>query len=160
MIDDPTNPLYLPPEQRAADSGREGGGTPRRLTLDEALMFDAFEEPLMLNRAYVDIGGSITAGLWLSYAEQLRREREEEDAPGNEGWFTLSREEWYRRTGLSYREQETARKRLRDMGVLKERRRGMPAVLEHRIVQEAMRLLLKERTRLVWGDRLVEDDRP
>ena len=135
--------------------GDSGAG---RITLEQALMFDAFEEPLMLHRAYVDVGGSIMAGLWLSYAEQIERQMLEED-PHSQGWFTLSREEWYRITGLTAPEQATARRRLRALGVIEERRRGMPAVLEHRIDHDKLSLLLKARTRLIWGDRLVEDDR-
>ena len=129
MIDDPADPLYLAP---AAPTGRRPRGRRKgavsaaqgaeemaaagrsdppggdsgagRITLEQALMFDAFEEPLMLHRAYVDVGGSIMAGLWLSYAEQIERQMLEED-PHSQGWFTLSREEWYRITGLTAPEQ-------------------------------------------------------
>ena len=173
MIDDPTDPLYDAPwaaqarqkrrrPQGAATASGRASPPPRDadgITLDQAMMFDAFEDPLVLHRAYVDVGGSIMAGLWLSYAERLHQQRLEED-PHAEGWFSLSREAWYRATGLTAPEQATARRRLRSLGVIEERRRGMPAVLEHRINHEKLSLLLRERTRLIWGDRLVEDDRP
>ena len=173
MINDPTDPLFIAPRAAQSPSKRSrpkggahapaNGSGPsaqddNRITLEQALMFDAFEEPLVLHRAYVDVGGSIMAGLWLSYAEQLERQRLEVD-PHADGWFALSREEWYRATGLTVPEQATARRRLRALGVIEERRRGMPAALEHRIDHEKLSLLLKERTRLIWGDRLVEEDR-
>ena len=41
--------------------------------------------------------------------------------------------EWERETGLTRSEQETARRKLRDLGYLEERRRGLPAKLYYRV---------------------------
>ena len=47
--------------------------------------------------------------------------------PERDGWFWKTAAEWQRETGLSRREQDSARRRLRALGLLEEQRRGMPA---------------------------------
>ncbi|MBK7080409.1 MAG: hypothetical protein IPH55_06520 [Betaproteobacteria bacterium] len=46
---------------------------------------------------------------------------------GTEGWFWKTAVEWRQEIGLTRREQETARCRLRALGLLEEKRAGMPA---------------------------------
>jgi hypothetical protein len=53
--------------------------------------------------------------------------------PEREGWFWKTRDEWLRETGLSRREQESARKALVMRGLLREARRGMPARMHYRL---------------------------
>ena len=47
--------------------------------------------------------------------------------PERDGWFWKTAAEWQRETGLSRREQDSARRILRALGLLEEQRRGMPA---------------------------------
>ena len=59
-----------------------------------------------------------------------------------EGWFWKTREEWYEETGLSRREQETARRRLRQSGFWHEERRGVPARIYFRVDLDALQAAL------------------
>jgi len=58
------------------------------------------------------------------------------------GWFWKSQREITEETGLTRAETETARRRLRALGVLEEERRGIPATLHFRLDTAAMQRLL------------------
>jgi len=80
--------------------------------------------------------------------------------PEREGWFWKTREEWRLETGLSRREQETARKALLEAGIFEEALRGMPARMHFRIDLERLGALLARGgqetfTRWDWDDPLV-----
>lgn len=62
--------------------------------------------------------------------------------PEREGWFWKTRDEWLRETGLSRREQESARKALVMRGLLREARRGMPARMHYRLDLDCLLALL------------------
>lgn len=62
--------------------------------------------------------------------------------PEREGWFWKTRDEWLRETGLSRREQESARKALMTLGLLREARRGMPARMHYRLDLDCLLALL------------------
>jgi len=66
--------------------------------------------------------------------------------PEREGWFWKTREEWLRETGLSRREQESARKALVMRGLLREARRGMPARMHYRLDLDCLGALLMSGT--------------
>lgn len=70
--------------------------------------------------------GSVKAALFLSHAiawsSYLAKKR-----PDREGWFYLRSADWQEGTGLSAREQVTARNTLKSMGILSEKRVGVPA---------------------------------
>lgn len=88
--------------------------------IDPGLLLELFgQTPIVFNRIYLDITGSVTAALWLAYAVYHVCERQRR--PGD--WFVRSQAEWFRETGLARREQENARKRLRYLGILVEERR-------------------------------------
>lgn len=88
--------------------------------IDPGLLLELFgQTPIVFNRIYLDITGSVTAALWLAYAVYHVCERQRR--PGD--WFVRSQAEWFRETGLTRREQEHARKRLRFLGMLVEERR-------------------------------------
>ena len=122
------------------------------LPLATALMLDIFDEPIVFHRAYVPIAGSITAALFLSYAGYAYMDLPEDQ----EGWFTRTQTEWDRDTGLTRREQETARRQLRERGLLEERRVGMPAVLWYRVNWARLRDSLERQSRSHWVGRLDE----
>ncbi|MBJ6911615.1 hypothetical protein JG661_20320, partial [Vibrio cholerae] len=42
------------------------------------------------------------------------------------GWFYKTQEEWEEETGLSRREQDSARKRLKSLGIIEEKKQGVP----------------------------------
>lgn len=66
--------------------------------------------------------------------------------PEREGWFWKTRDEWLRETGLSRREQESARKALVMLGLLREARRGMPARMHYRLDLDCLLALLASTT--------------
>ncbi len=53
--------------------------------------------------------------------------------PDADGWWWHTENQWELETGLSRREQETARKKLRKEGILEERYRGIPRRKEYRL---------------------------
>lgn len=105
--------------------------------------------PIAFHRAFVDITGSVTAALLLSACLQEQEER----GSSADGWFAASYEMWNLRTGLSRKEQATARKLLRDARLLQERKTGFPANIEVRIMydQVSRRLIEIASARLARG---------
>jgi len=73
-----------------------------------------------------DLTGSVTAALLLGQCLYWTRSVTRQQ-PQRNGWFWKTAAEWQRETGLSRREQDSARRRLRALGLLEEHRRGMPA---------------------------------
>ncbi|WP_051273359.1 hypothetical protein [Desulfotruncus alcoholivorax] len=63
---------------------------------------------------------------------------------GNDEWIYKTQSEWYEETGLSRKEQETARKKLVEKGILHEQRRGQPARLYYRLDLERLAECLSE----------------
>ncbi|RLC33283.1 hypothetical protein DRH14_05155 [Candidatus Shapirobacteria bacterium] len=59
-----------------------------------------------------------------------------------DGWIWKTRAEWTEETGLSRWEQETARKNLCRLGVLEEKRQGIPAKLYYRLNLERLHELI------------------
>jgi prophage antirepressor-like protein len=86
------------------------------------------------------VAGSPAAALFLVRA--LEWQRRVASAHG-EYWFK-SQAEWEAETGLSRHEQETARLRLKRLGVLHEARRGLPSRLWFRVDEEKVIALLRE----------------
>lgn len=60
-----------------------------------------------------------------------------------DGWLARTAEQWTQESGLSPKEQATVRARLRDAGLIEERRIGQPARLEHRVVWTVLRERLR-----------------
>jgi hypothetical protein len=87
-----------------------------------SVVLEAFSAPIVFQRIFVDMTGSVTAALMLSQAISIT----DNLAPETQGWFEQTSEEWQRDIGLSRFEQQTARKVLKDLGYLHEARRGIP----------------------------------
>lgn len=103
--------------QRLAPSG-EASGTAPQLTPQEAVVLELFgRAPVAFHRVFVDVTGSVTAALWLSHAIGVAKQ-------AGDDMFQMSQEECSEATGLSRREQETARARLRAAGLVAEARQG------------------------------------
>ncbi|MBN8781406.1 hypothetical protein [Thiobacillus sp.] len=116
-------------------------------TITPALLLDIFDEPIVFQRAYVGLTGSAVAALFLSYAvyttERLPAEAE--------GWFKKSGEEWKNETGLTRFEQQTARRILRELDILIERRYGLPAELYFKVRVDRVLELLSDQANARWG---------
>jgi len=103
----------------------------------QALLELLGQPPVAYHRLLVDVCGSLTAAVWCSLAIQLTREQSSDDLT-----FELSADACQERTGMTRREQDTARGKLRDLGLLQQQRRprGM-----------AYRLNLQELDRRIHG---------
>ena len=75
------------------------------------------------------------------------------------GWFFMTQDQILTETAMTRREQETSRRKLRDLGILEEERRGRPARLWYRInVKKVVQLIENtaqfkcggENANLVW----------
>ena len=99
---------------------------------DEQRVSELLVNPIAFHRAFVELAGSVTAGLMLSQALYWTKVFNER-APLRYGWFYESAREWEAQTGLTRREQETARKKLIKCGLLEEKLRGIPATLHFRV---------------------------
>jgi hypothetical protein len=94
-----------------------------------SMLLEIFDEPIVVQRWAVRATGSITAAVMISHALEISQRMGE----SNDGWFSMTITEWEKSVGLSRPEQKTARAHLVDIGLLQERRVGMPAHLEYRV---------------------------
>jgi hypothetical protein len=112
------------------------------LGITPELLLDVFDTPVTFHRCLVPVAGGVHAALLLSQAIWTTQSL---DSQAN-GWFLKSQEQWAEETGLSRWEQETARRALRQAGLLEERRVGMPARLWFRVCASAVCAALQAHT--------------
>ena len=102
---------------------------PAAVAITADLLLDVFDQPVSFHRCLVPVTGGVTSALLLSQAIWTAQAID----PTAFGWFCKSQDQWTEETGLSRWEQETARRALRKVGFLEERRVGMPAKLWFRV---------------------------
>lgn len=102
------------------------------LSTNPELLFIALQQPIAFNPVLVDITQSLTAGLFLSTAI--------EEAQGD--WVELDQNKVHRTTRLTRSELKGARQRLKDLGLLQERRVGFPARTEYCINFDKLKSML------------------
>ncbi len=95
--------------------------------MDKRLILGMLDRPVAFHRIFVDLAGSVTAALFLSQALYWTGKGASDDE------FYKTMEEWQEETGLSRSEQESARRTLRQIGVLEEQKKGIPAKVYYRI---------------------------
>ena len=95
------------------------------------------QPPIAFHRSFVDVTGSATTALLLSICIE-----QSESSLSPDGWFSASAQDWETRSGLSRKEQATARKNLKAIHLLEERRSSFPATLEVRIRFDRLSSLL------------------
>lgn len=116
--------------------------------LSPSVLLELYDEPVSFHRSFVELGGGVTAALFLSCACHEAAQL----PPEADGWLRLSTDQWRDATCLSRTEQETARRALRDRGLIEERRVGMPARLEIRVdVARLVELLQSQASRKYEG---------
>lgn len=93
-----------------------------------ALLDSMSDRPIAFNRHYVSIGCGITGALMLSQMMYWSKRTKDRD-----GYFYKTQEDWEIETGMTRREQETARKRLRELGFITELKRGVPCKLHYKV---------------------------
>ncbi|NOT67145.1 MAG: hypothetical protein HOP04_02240 [Methylophilaceae bacterium] len=138
---------------------------------DQALSQSANALVIALGKHFVayykglaDLTGSPKAALMLGHAMFMTRVVMEKQATrkgGKEGWFYKTATDWTKNTGLSVREIESARKLLVGLGILHERRQGMPAKLWFRVDLDKLAFLLCEFSNTAyrawsWEDRVIK----
>ncbi|MBX3467164.1 MAG: hypothetical protein KF878_09745 [Planctomycetes bacterium] len=90
---------------------------------------------LAVRPEYIDVGGSLAAGVMLAqgcFWQRVSDEQAERGERKNQWWHKTS-DEWTHETRLTRREQEGARRRLRTLGILRESRRGEPVRLWYQV---------------------------
>lgn len=97
--------------------------------LDASLLLDIFDEPIVIQRNFLNLTGNLNAAMLLSWIVTLSQDQPLE----SEGWLRLSQSTWQADTGLSRFELEATRAALRKRGLIEERRKGMPAKIEIRL---------------------------
>jgi hypothetical protein len=88
-------------------------------------------QPIAYYRGLAMLTGSAKSALLLGQA--LYWMRHSRDIERTQGWFFKTTSHWRQETGLSIRELATVRRRLVALGVLEERRAGVPAKLYYRV---------------------------
>jgi hypothetical protein len=91
------------------------------------LLVRAGFRPIAFNPFYAKISGCVKAGLLLSQAVYWQ----ENVKPDN--WFYKTQQEWQDETCLTRTEQEGARRTLKALGLIEEKRSGMPARVFYRV---------------------------
>ena len=89
------------------------------------------DKPIAFNPIYVKIGCGINGALMLSQLVYWTPRTKNQD-----GWIYKTHEEWEQETGLTRREQDTARKTLKSLGFLTEKKAGVPCKLHFRVERE------------------------
>lgn len=96
------------------------------------------EKPIAYRASFSKMFGDVSCGVFLS---QLFYWSEKESDP--DGIYKTI-DDWYSETGLSRRNQTTARKKLKAAGVLRETKKGVPAKLYYQINFENLYQILSE----------------
>jgi hypothetical protein len=99
----------------------------------------ALQHPIAYHRVLASVGGGATAGLFLSQCWYWTIRTTDRDM-----WSCRTQAEWERETGLTRREQETARKKLKARGLLEERKSGVPAKLYFRLNLKMLARLIEQ----------------
>jgi hypothetical protein len=110
---------------------------------------------IAFHRRLVDLTANVKAALLLS--QSIYWTRHGRDIARTGGWFLKTTEQWEMETGLSAKEQATAREVLRKLAILSEQRVGIPARLHFRLCVDQLGALLSDRigrasASLDWAD--------
>lgn len=99
------------------------------------------ERPIAYHRFYLHFGLDPAGGLFLSQACYWSKNK---NSIERGGWFYKTMEEWQEEIGIGRRPQESARKKLRELGILEEKKQGVPAKLFFRVNHKRLRELTIE----------------
>ena len=93
---------------------------------------ELFDRPIAFHRVFVTLTGSVKAAVLLSQAVYWQKRAKQAD-----GWWYKTAKEWTEETGLTKREQDTARRECEKY--LNTDLRGIPATLYWQVNEEALR---------------------
>jgi hypothetical protein len=113
---------------------------------------------IAFHRRLVDLTSSVKAALLLS--QSVYWTRHGRDIAQTGGWFHKTSEQWEMETGLSAKEQASAREVLRGLALLDDQRMGIPARLHFRLNVDELGMRLADRIAshphaADWSDRVV-----
>ena len=89
------------------------------------------EQPIAFNKHYVFLGCGINGALMLSQLVYWTSRTKDAD-----GWIYKDHHDWTRETGLTRKEQHTARKTLKSLGFISEKKHGVPPRIFFRVERE------------------------
>ena len=89
------------------------------------------DQPIAFNKHYVFIGCGINGALMLSQLVYWTSRTKDVN-----GWIYKDHHEWTQETGLTRKEQHTARKALKELGFISEKKHGVPPRVFFRIERE------------------------
>ncbi|WP_104500800.1 DNA-binding protein [Acinetobacter indicus] len=89
------------------------------------------EQPIAFNKHYVFLGCGINGALMLSQLVYWTARTKDRD-----GWVYKDHHEWTQETGLTRKEQHTARKTLKSLGFISEKKHGVPPRVFFRVERE------------------------
>lgn len=124
-------PPSSPPLPRASshrESVGSASGQPSLSSLNAALLRS---HPISVHRNVLNMVGSAAAGILMS--QLIYWTRRGTDVVERAGWVFKTAEQWQRETGMTWKVQQRARRQLRDLGLLEERRVALPCRLEFRL---------------------------
>jgi hypothetical protein len=108
-----------------------------------AIIWPLLGRHIAFHRRLVDLTANVKAALLLS--QSIYWTRHGRDIARSGGWFLKTTEQWEMETGLSAREQATAREVLRELAILSEQRVGIPAKLHFRLCVDQLGAMLSDR---------------
>ena len=121
-----------------------------QITAEHLVSLDLYgRDPVVFNRAYVEICGGVKPAIWLSYAIQLHKRL----SPICDGWFNFDAAYAHELTGLTTKEYETARQKVTQRGFAQSRRtgaQGRGGRLLFKLDLEAVFRALRERSVEDW----------
>ncbi|MCE6002313.1 DNA-binding protein [Acinetobacter pittii] len=89
------------------------------------------EQPIAFNKHYVFLGCGINGALMLSQLVYWTSRTKD-----SEGWIFKTHHEWTQETGLTRREQDTARATLKSLKFISEKKMGVPRRVYYRVERE------------------------
>lgn len=110
------------------------------MTIDFKLiaLIDAMNDrPIAFNRHYVNLGCGINGALMLSQMVYWSKRTKDKN-----GFFYKTQDDWLEETGLTRYEQEGARKKLKELGFILERKHGVPCKVHFKVNHEHLYLAL------------------
>ncbi|SDY60064.1 DNA-binding protein [Acinetobacter kyonggiensis] len=113
------------------------------------------EQPIAFNKHYVFIGCGINGALMLSQLVYWTSRTKD-----NDGWIFKTHSDWTMETGLTRKEQETARKILKNLGFISERKKGVPCKVFFRVERENLYKALIEYSETLTPSQLRKSGQP
>ena len=121
----------------------EGGWESTRQVRAMEILWPLLGRHIAFHRRLVDLTANVKAALLLS--QSIYWTRHGRDIADAGGWFLKTAGQWRMETGLSAREQDTAREVLRELAIIDEQRIGFPARLHFRLCLDQLDALLSAR---------------